>query len=298
VKSTISRSPFPLNVNIINITELHQVISRHVDFLQTEIKKAENAKVKILSLYKAEQTLVDNLKKVELLEKFYEKFWEEKTPKLLSEKREEIIQKYEEIWAVLQEEIDNFRDFDMVAEKSRTTQSVVEELDRKTQKLFSQYEELFDSIKKYLKAGSAFVERFKDNIISKLEKSDKRQIEAILNSLASLYDGTLIWLEEILNNISEKIISISDLPKTRKTILEEEFKLRKTLIKEIKDLSEIETSVLLKIVEASASRKTRWLPLIEACEIIAQQMDIPFNEAKKIMLNISEKGFLSLAIGF
>ncbi|MEM2194933.1 MAG: hypothetical protein QXG39_08310 [Candidatus Aenigmatarchaeota archaeon] len=297
-ETIVSRSPFPLNVNVINVTDLQQVIGRRVEFLQTEIEKAKNAKTKIHSLYEVEQSLVDTLKKLESLKMFYEKFWEEKIPQILSEKRKEIAQKYEETLTTLQGEIDNFRDFDKIAEKSEKTQLKIGELNKKAQKLFPQYEELFENIKRLLKAGSMFVERFKNNVLPKLEKSDKHKIESVLESFVTLYEGALAWLDEMLNNISEKGTHISDLPKTHKTIFEEERKLREALIKEIKDLQEQETLILMKIVETSASRRTSWLPLTEACKIVAQQIGIPSDKAKEIIMDIYEKGFLSVAIGF
>jgi len=230
---------------------------------------------------------------------FYEKFWEEKIPHFLKEKNTDIMRRYKEHLDYLQQEIDNFRDFDEIIKESEMIRIEIEELNKKTRTLLIQFDDLFEGIKRYLNAGSIFVKKLRENVVPRLVKSDKYQIEKILEDLATLYDGTLIWLDEILENITVKITEyISNPTKTRSTILEEERRLRETLIKEIKDLDKNESLILLKIVEASASRRISWLPLTEICEVITKQMSISYEKTKETILKIAEKGFLSLAVGF
>jgi hypothetical protein len=286
-------------VDIVNVTEFHRAINQHVEFLQNEIKKAEKAKEKIRYLSEIENNLITDLEKVEIFGMFYEKFWEEKIPHFIKEKNTDIMQGYKELLNFLQQEIDNYRDFDEIMKESETIRIEIEELSKKTRNLLHQFDDLFEDIKRYLNAGSMFVKKFRENVVPRLVKSDKNKIEKILEALATLYDGTLIWLDEVLRNFIVKINEyISNPIKTRSTLLEEERRLRETLIKEIKDLDKNESLILLKIVEVSASRRTSWLPLTEICEVITEQMGVSYNETKETILKIAEKGFLSLAVGF
>jgi len=297
-ETRISRSPFPSNVSILSIGELHQAIKKHVDFLRDEIKRAEAAKEYINSLNEIEKDFVKTLETLESLEVFYEKFWEEKVPENLINKKTVMSEKYKQIFESLKNDEITFNDFNKVVDQCKTLQTELSDLNRRAKNILNQYEGLFESIKEYLTAGSMFVKRFKESVVPKLAKSDKSKIEMLLESLTNLYDRSLSWLETMLENILQKSLYISSLPKTRALIHEEERRLREALIKEMKDLNERETLVLMKIIEFLAHRKSFWLPLTEACTKIAQELNISFDEAKQIILSISEKGFTALAVSF
>jgi hypothetical protein len=297
-ETRISRSPFPSNVSILTIGELHEAMKRHVDYLRDEIKRAEAAKEHINSLNEIEEDFVKTMETLESLEVFYEKFWEEKVPENLGCKKKVISDKYNQILESLKNDEIIFNDFNKVVDQCKTLQTELLDLNRRAKNMLNQYEGLFESIKQYLTAGSMFVKRFKENIVPKLAKSDKNKIEMLLESLANLYDGSILWLETMLENLLQKSLYISSLPKTRTTIHDEECRLREALIREIKDLNERETLVLMKIIEFLAHRKSFWLPLTEACKKIAQEVNISFDEAKQMILSISEKGFTALAVGF
>ena len=297
-ETRISRSLFPSNVSILSIGELHQAIKRHVDFLRDEIKRAEAAKEHINSLNEIEEDFIKTLETLESLEVFYEKFWEEKVPENLINKKTVMSEKYKQIFESLKNDEITFNDFNKVVDQCKTLQTELLDLNRRAKNMLNQYEGLFESIKEYLTTGSMFVKRFKEGVVPKLAKSDKNKIETLLESLTNLYDGSLLWLETMLENILQKSLYISSLPKTRTILHEEERRLREALIKEMKDLNERETLVLMKIIEFLAHRKSFWLPLTETCTKIAQELNISFDEAKQIILSISEKGFTALAVGF
>ena len=297
-ETRISRSPFPSNVSILSMGELHQAIKKHVDFLRDEIKRAKAAKEYINSLNEIEEDFVKTLKTLESLEVFYEKFWEEKVPENLINKKTVMSEKYKQIFESLKNDEIIFNDFNKVVDECKTLQTELLDLNRRAKNMLNQYEGLFESIKQYLTACSMFVKRFKEGVVPKLAKSDKNKIETLLESLTNLYDGSLLWLETMLENILQKSLYISSPSKTRTIIHEEERRLREALIREMKDLNERETLVLMKIIEFLARRKSFWLPLTEACTKIAQELNISFDEAKQIILSISEKGFTALAVGF
>jgi|YelNatPaOPRAMG01_1025707.scaffolds.fasta_scaffold08326_8 hypothetical protein len=296
-ESRISRSPFPSNISVLTITELHQAIEGHAEFLQNEIKRAEDAKENINLLSNVEKDFVKTLEMLELLEGFYEKFWEEDVPKDLISKRIEISDKYKQISKSIQNETVIFNDFNEVVDRCKAMQTELLELSGRAKNLLNQYEKLFENIKQYLTVGSMFVKRFKERIAPKLVKSDKDGIKKWLESLTKLYDDSLSWIKMMLENILQKSLYISSLPITRTAISGEERKLKENLIKEIKDLNEHEALVLMKIIEFSACRRSIWLPLTETCMEIAQEVNMPPDEVKRIILTISEKGFTSLAIG-
>jgi hypothetical protein len=297
-ESRINKSPFPLNVSILTIGELYQAIKRHVDFLQDEIKLAEIAKKNIDSLNEAEKSFVKTLEILELLEVFYEKFWEERVPENLINKRIEILDKYKGIFESLQDNEIIFNDFGKIAEQCETLQIELSDLNRRAKNMLNQYEELFENIKRNLNVGSMFVRRFKENVVPKLVRSDKNRIELLLNSLTNLYERSLSWLKTMLENIPQQSLCTSSLPITRTSISEEERKLREELIKEIKDLNEREILVLMKLIEFLGHRKSLWLPLREVCMKIALEINASSDEIKQTILAISEKGFTSLAVGF
>jgi hypothetical protein len=291
----IRRLPFPSNITLLTIQELQETIEKHVKHLRNGIDQAKDIKMDIISLNQIENDLIEFLNILEKHKRFYEKFWEENMPKNLVDEKEEILNEYNHISEILKD--DNFEliDFNKLNELCDEKQKQLTELNKKAENLLKRYEKLFEEIQHYLTTNLASVQRFKEFVIPKLEKSDKNEIKKILEGLETSYKTYSTWLEDILK---QPPIDTSSLGITRTTVLEEERKQREKLIKEIKDLNEYETLILIKIIEFSVSRTGKWLPLTEICKKISQEIEKPPDEVKQIILAISEKEFISLAVGF
>jgi len=294
----IRRPLFPLNVSIVTVGELNDALNRHVSFLKNAFENAKRASEKLESLKDSEETFFEDIRKIESLGALYQKFWEQDIPESLEEKKENIIQEYKDNLTEIEQKIQNFQDFITIETEISSVIQSIERLHRESQRLIRRYEELFDEIERYFRAGSKFIFRLQDNVIPKLIKSDKMKIDEIINKLQELYTNTLNWLESLINQILEENISIPEITKTRTTIFEEERNLREALINEIKDLDEERALILLEIVKVLASRRAQWLSVSEVCERVAKQLNKNAGIVKKTLIDITEKGYLTLGIGF
>jgi hypothetical protein len=293
----IRRPLFPLNVRTVTITELHRALDSHVSDLKKEMEKAKDVKEKLSSLQMAEESLINNLLKIDSLKILYENFWEEDIPSNLREKKNVIVQLYDQDFELFRKEAD-FRDFLDIKRESDLKKQYIEELDREAQKLIRHFKELFEDIERYFRSSSKFITRLRESVVPKLEKSNKTKIEEILTELYDLYENTLVWIENAINQVLKENVLTLDVPKTRTTILEEERNLREVLIKEIKDLDEESVLILLEIVKVLALHRAQWLSVIEVCRMVAEKTHKDVEVIKKILFDIAEKGFLTLAIGF
>jgi hypothetical protein len=296
IENYIDRHPFPSNVSVLTIQELHKTLEIYVKPLRNEIGQAKDIKKDISSLNRMEKDLIKLLETLERYEGFYKKFWEEDIPKNLIDEKEEILNEYKQILENLKGEDSELINFNKFKELCNTIQKQLLGLYKKTENLHDRYEKLFREIQDYLTMNYNSIQRFKEFVVPKLVKSDKNEIKKILEELETTYKKYSSWLVNILKEFTD----ISSLAITRTIILEEEHKLREKLIKEIKDLNEYETLILIKIIEFLVSRKVKekWLPLTEICEKISQEIKKSPDEVKQIILAISEKGFISLAVGF
>jgi len=292
----VRKSPFPLNVSTVTVTELQESMKEHVEILRGENDKAKSVKSSIELLSQNESLLNDQLQRIILLEKLYEEFWEDKASDPLKKEYSAICQAYTRIFQELNEEVENFSDFNIIRKKCEQIRQQVEICGKKAQETLNRFKELFDDIKDYIEAGTAFVERLRKNVLPRITKSDSTKINDILNELDVLYEWMYTWLDNSLKQILEKTSS-PDIPKNRTVILNEELKLRESLVHEIKDLEAEETSILLELIKLSSTRRYP-LPLSEASEIVGKQMNLDQERVKKLFLIIAEKGFLTLAITF
>jgi len=292
----VRKSPFPLNVRTVTVTELQESMKEHVEILRGENEKAKSVKSSIESLRQNESLLHDQLQRITLLERLYEEFWEDKVSDSLKKEYGAICQAYEGTFQELNEEVENFSDFSLIRKKCDQIRQQVETWGRKAQETLNRFKELFDDIKNYIKAGTAFVERLRKNVVPKITKSDSTKINDILNELDVLYEWMSTWIDVSVKQVLEKT-SFPEIPNNRTIILNEELKLRESLIHEIKDLEAEETSILLELIKLSSTRRHP-IPLSEASEIIGRQMNIDQEKVKKLFLTIADKGFLALAITF
>jgi hypothetical protein len=297
-EGVIRRSPFLINISVVTITDLHQVLNDHVSFLQKERERAERANEKLKSLQKIEEGFSYNLRRIESLEVLYRKFWEEDIPNDLRNKKEEILRRYDENFEEFRENIDNFREFPIVEKESEAVKQDIERLNKEAERLVRSYEELFERIKRYINTSSLTITRLQNNVVPKLIKSDKNKIDEILNELQTLYENLLTWVEDTIKRVLEENISPLDIPKTRTTFHEEERNLREAFIKEIKDLDKESTLILMEIIRVLAQHKTQWLSITEVCEMVTKQTNKDIELIRKILIEIAEKGFLTLGIGF
>ncbi|MEM4179249.1 MAG: hypothetical protein QXJ55_06205 [Candidatus Caldarchaeum sp.] len=298
VGGIIRRAPFPLNVNALTITELHDTISRHVKYLSTELDKAKTTKQTINELNRVEASLLNDLRKIESLEALFQKFWEEQIAQGLRREYEYIISEYNRVVQELKEKMGYLRDLTEIQKTSERTSIEIRSLVKRAEPLVERYSDLFSDARLYLKMGLTLVAGLQENVITKLTMSDKSKIEQLLNELRMLYDDTLTQLEKIISEIREKNLSVSELPITRTILLEKEQIIKENIIREIKDLDQLETLIIMEVIKASASRRSRWLPLSEACQIVTQTTHQDVETIKKILWNMAEKGFLTFAIGF
>jgi hypothetical protein len=297
-EGVIRRSPFPININVITIANLHQVLNEHLSFLKKEKEKIEKINEKLKTLQKVEENFSNNLHRITSLGELYKKFWEEDVPNELKDKKEDILQCYNESFKELRENIDNFRDFFIIEKESEVVKQNIERFNRELERLIRSYEELFERIKHYFETSSSMIVRLQNNVVPKLMKSDKNKIDEILNGLKDLYEDLLTWIKDTIKQILEENIPPLEIPKTRTTFHEEERNLREAFIKEIKDLDKESTLMLIETVRVLAQHKTRWLSITEICEVVAKQTNKDVELVKKILLEIAEKGFLTLGIGF
>jgi hypothetical protein len=298
VEGVIRRPLFPINVSAITITDLHQALNAHVSFLGKEKEGAERANEKLKLLQKIEEDFSYNLRKIESLGTLYRKFWEEDIPNGLENRKGEILRLYDESFEEFKERMDYFRDLLMVEKESETVSQNIEKLNREAERLIRRYEELFEEVERYFRAGSRFIIRLQSNVIPKLIKSDKTKINEILIKLQALYEDILTWIEDAIKQVLEKNILTPEIPKTRTTFHEEERNLRETFIREIKDLDKESTLILMEIVKVLALHRAQWLSVAEVCEAVAKQTNKDAEVVKKTLLEITEKGFLTLGIGF
>jgi vacuolar-type H+-ATPase subunit I/STV1 len=297
-EGVIRRSPFPINVSTFTIKNLYDALDAHVSFLNKEKDKAENANDELNLLQETEKSFICNLNKIEYLEKFYRKFWEEDIPNDLENIKGKILQLYGEYFNKFKEEIDYCCDFHKVAEESKKVSKYIGSLDGDAARLIRRYEELFEGVKYYFRTGSLFIIRLQSTVIPKLIKSDKTKINEILTELKTLYESILNFIEDVIKQVIEKNIPPQDIPNTRTTFHEKERNLREALIQEIKDLDKESTLILMEVVKVLAQYKAQWLSVAEVCEMVAKQTNKDYEVIKKTLLEITEKGFLTLGIGF
>jgi hypothetical protein len=300
-ETMISRPTFPSNVSILTITELSRAIEEHVKFLRNGIDRAKLANSEINSLSEAEEDFIKSLGILEALEDFYEKFWEERIPKNLSDESMEMSNKYKQMLEALQSEetiFSSFSDFNKIVHQCKIMRGELSKLNAMAESLLNEYKKLFEEIKQYFSAGSMLVKRFEENVTPKLSTSDKNKVQALLTSLNDLYTDSLAQVEMALRSASQGSPHISPQLKTRTVILEEERKLKENLIREIKDLNQCETLILVKVIELLAYKRSKWLPFTETCAKIARETNIAPNRVEQMILTLSEKGLISLAIGF
>jgi hypothetical protein len=298
VEGVIRRPPFPINVCTVTITELHQALNAHVSFLRKEKERAERTDEKLKLLQKIEENFSYNLSKIELLGMLYRKFWEEDIPNGLEIRKGEILRLYDESFKEFKERIDYLHDFLTVEKESETVGKDIEKLNGEAERLLRHYKELFEGVKHYFRTGSLFIIRLQSNVIPKLIKSDKTKLNEILIKLQTLYEDILTWIEDAIKQVLEKNILTSEMPKTRTTFNDEEHNLREALIREIKDLDKESTLILMGIVKVLALHRAQWFSVAEVCEAVAKQTNKDAEVIKKTLLEITEKGFLTLGIGF
>jgi hypothetical protein len=274
------------------------VLDTQVSFLRKEKESAKMVKAKLELLEKNEEELSYNLLKIDSLGTLYRRFWEENVPADLEARKEEILRLYDMNFDEFKERADFARDFVAIERECESISEAIKKLNGEVEKLLPRYEELFEGVKHYFKAGSMFVIRLQRNVIPKLKQSDKTRIDELLIKLRSLYEGMLVWIEEAIKQILDKNILTSELPKTRTAFHEEERSLREQLIREIKDLNAESTLILMEIVKVLSLRKTQWLSVAEVCEAVANQTNKDTEVIKKTLLEITERGFLTLGIGF
>lgn len=299
VESILRRTLFPPNVNVVTLSELHEAINRHVSVLKEEKKKAERAKEEVDLLRNIEFSLLDKVKEMECLATFYESFWEEKVPDFLKSKKDEIVDEYCQEIKNLEVEENDLNDLLKIENKSKTVKSKVEGLNKRAQELMKKYEEsLIENIKAYFEREKVFVDKFRNNVVPKLQRTNTTVVQRLLDDLSTLYEATLTWIDDVLYEISTKKMLPESINQINRTlILERAQKIREELIREIKDLNEQETLILIELVKILSGKRVIWLALAEACELVAKNTSRNTDEIKNIMLNLSEKGFLTLSIG-
>jgi hypothetical protein len=295
-EGVVTKSPFPLNVRTVTINELRNAMEEHVRILKSESANAEKVRKSIGLLEESESILTDSLQKTTLLETLYEGFWEEEVPESLKREKLEIGQAYDSVYQRLSGEVEDFSDFRIIEKKSEQTRRSLEEIDEKAEETEKRLTGLFDDVRHYIRVGLTFVERLRRNLLPKLTKSDIKKIEDISNELYVLYEWTSQWMEKAIAQIIDDVSS-PEIPKHRTAILDEERKLREALVREIKDLEAQETLIVLELVDLSAARRQP-LPLLEASQIVAKKIGLDEETVKKLLLNISDKGFLTLSITF
>lgn len=295
-EGVIRKPPFPLNVNIVTVTELQKSLEEHVKMLREESGRAESLKSSIEMLIQEETSLNKQLKRAILLEKFWEEFWEDKVSVSLINERDAIYGAYNDIVKVLSTDMINLTDFEITLKKCDHIRRQIEILSEQAQKNINRFNELLDEITNYIKAGMAFVERVKKNILPKITKSDVAKINDILVDLAALYEWASTWTDASVKQIFNDA-SFPKIPKRRKDILDEEHKLRESLIHEIKDLEVEETLILLELLNLSSTRRYP-IPITEASELIGKQVNLDQESVKKMLMSIADKGFLTLVITF
>jgi len=297
-ESIAHKPPFPVNVNVVTIRDLYEALKDHVSFLEEEKQKARKAKEKINSLKESEEEFVNYWNKVQLFKKTYETFWEEKVPENLEKRQSEIIQKYcEKFDGLIKESAEKTYDFSGIEYACKKVTVFIQQLNRDLKNIIESYEELFGNVGRYFKSGIVFVTRLEVNVLPKLNKSDKTKITNILNALKKLYNDVLNWIDFAFDEILNKNAS-PEISETKTIVLEKERHLRESLVKEIKDLDEEHTKLLMEIVKILADRKVQWASITEISEILAKITGKGVQSIKKDLLDIADKGFLTLGIGF
>jgi hypothetical protein len=298
VEGLIRRSPFPVNISTVTITDFHQALDAHVSFLKEQKERAEKAHEKLKSLQKTEESFSNNLCKIDTLGTFFKKFWEEDVPDVLENKKAEILRLHEDGFTEFKERTNQLCDFPIVEKECETISVDIGKLNGEAERLKRDYEELFEGIKRYFRTSSQFVVRLKSNVVPKLKDSDKFKINEILDKLQSLYDNMLTWIEDAIKQLLEKNTLIEGMPKTRTAFHEEERNLREAFVKEVKDLDEESTLILMEIVKVLALHKAQWLSVAEVCQAVSKQIGKDAEAIKKTLSEITEKGLLTLGIGF
>jgi len=72
-------------------------------------------------------------------------------------------------------------------------------------------------------------------------------------------------------------------------LLRKEYELKDSLVKEIKDLDQLSTKVLIELVKIFSAEKSQWLPIREFLKKISNKMGKDINEVEKILRTIAEK---------